>query len=282
MDKKILITGGNGMLAFAVKKVFTEANKTVVPMTKDELDITSNKSIQESLDKYNPEVLINCAAYTNVNEAEENPELANKVNGDAVGAIAYECKRRNIKFIHISTDYVFGENNKDGYTESELPKSPLNKYGSSKLHGEQEALRRNPDSYIVRTSWIYGPNGKNFVDTMLDLGSRLNELTIVEDEIGTPTFTFDVAHSLLKLVDGEYTPGIYHVVNGGHCSRFEEAAAVFALVDNPISLKKIKLKDYPRKAQVPNVSILINTKLPPLRNWKLALKEYIGSKAKNE
>jgi len=282
---KVLITGAGGMLGTSIQKVFEDSGKFEVIATgmsdsEIKLDITNKDSINEILDERKPDVVINCAAYTNVEQAEDEPDVANEINGYAVGRLAEATAVRKIKFIHISTDYVFGENDPVGYREDDTPKLQPNAYGVSKYLGEIEGKKNNENIYICRVSWTFGPNGKNYIDTMLRLADEREELTIVTDETGVPTYTVDVARNLMLIIENEdeYKPRIYHIVSEGNCSRFDESKTIFKIADKKIKLKKGELASFPRKAKVPNYSILINTKLPPIQNWQDAIKEYIDDK----
>lgn len=274
--KKILITGGKGMLGSKLAQVLTANHHEVFALSSSELNITDYEVVKKQLDLLKPNILINCAAYTKVDLAETEIDLSNNINGFAVGNLAKECLERKIKFIQISTDYVFGDNNKNGYDENYSSKiEPQNQYGKSKKLGEVEALKNNSESLIVRTSWVFGPNGKNFVDTMLKLAETKTELSIVSDEFGIPTSTEDISKQIKYIIDENLKPGIYHAVSEGSCSRFEEAVKIFEIAGKDLKLNKILLKDYPRPAKIPNYSILLNTKLPKLSSWKNAIEEYV-------
>lgn len=278
---KILITGGTGMLGSTLSKKLFSMNHQVFALSSKEFDITNNQSILESLDKNKPDLVINCAAYTNVEMAEEEKDKAMEINGYASGRLAKILQEKGIKLIHISTDYVFGDNNINGHLEEETPKTPaLNYYGETKRIGEIEVMNANPESYIARVQWSFGPGGKNIVDTMLMLAQTKTELNIVVDEVGIPTYTGYMADNLAYMVENISTlkPGYYHIVSEGSCSRFEQVKYIYEIAGINMKLNQIKLSEYPRKAKVPNFSILKNTKLPKLPDWKEGIKEYINSK----
>jgi len=277
--QKVLITGSNGMLGSMLKQTL-ESSYEVIAFNHNDLDITKEEDIKYQLIKMKPNILINCAAYTFVDKAESEIQLSNLINGYAPGFLAKYCKQLDIKFIHISTDYVFGDNNINGHSEEDHPgEDQLNQYARSKRLGEIETLKNNSKAYIVRISWSFGPQGKNFIDTMLTLAQTKTELSIVSNEFGKPSYTKDIAEHIRYIIKNEtLSPGYYHSVNEGVCTRYEEAKTVFTLINKAIKLNKINLIDYPRPAKIANYSILVNTKLPKLQNWDLAIKEYLSSK----
>lgn len=282
--QKVLLTGGAGMLGQTLQAQFAHTEYEIRSTDYEEMDITNEESINNYLKDFTPDFLINCAAYTDVNGAEENPDLANKINALGPKLLATVAKEKSIKFVHISTDYVFGDNDPNGYSEeSKFKNEALNVYGDSKRLGEILVQESNPDSRIVRVSWTFGPHRRNFVDVMLELAETKEELSIVDDEIGVPTYTKHVSNSLIEFLNNfdKYKPGIYHMINEGSCSRFEEAQHIFETAGINIKLNKIKLADYPRKAVVPNYSVLINTKLPKLPTWQEAISEYLKDKNLN-
>lgn len=276
--KKILIIGADGMLGRVVADVLKSQDYFLLTPSKEILDITDRQSIDSFMETNNPDVIINCSAYTNVNEAEDNDkELNYLVNHIGVKNIVDSANQYNSVLIHFSTDYVFGENKKDGYTEYDSPHSQLNEYGRAKRFGETEVEKSRNKFFILRVSWLFGPGKKNFVSTIADLAQKNTQLNVVDDEFGVPTYTYDVAESLNTFLQNfnNYSSGYYHMVNEGICSRFEEAKFIIDHMKLNCKVNPIKLKDYQRKAKVPNYSILINTKLPKLRSWQEAVAEYI-------
>lgn len=279
--KKVLVTGGNGNLGRTLCELLIARGHEVLSTDVDTLDITSPESISKSLASFKPDALVNCAAYTNVDQAETDKDINMKINGTAVGLLAKATHEAGVQFIHVSTDYVFGDNSTEGYSEDADPGDrQVNEYGRAKRFGEVEAMKNNPESYIVRTSWIFGPYNKNFVDTMLKLAETKTELSIVSDEIGKPTSTADLAQALLLLIEQqvEYKPGYYHAASEGSCSRYEQAEFIFQAAGISMKLTPIKLADYPRAAKIPNYSLLINNKLPKLPDWKQAITNYLNLK----
>lgn len=279
---KLLITGGNGMLGSMLAKIAEEKKYEVLALGREDFDITNETEVYNTLKEIKPDFVVNCAAYTNVEAAEEDFENSNQINGYASGYLAKICRDQTIGFIHISTDYVFSSDpERNGHTEDEVPgDNQPNQYGRSKRLGEVEVMRNNPKSYIIRTQWVFGPNGKNFVDTMINLAQTKDELTIVDDEIGVPCYTKDISNQILYIIDHhkELEPGFYHAVSEGECSRYVQAETIFELIGKKMKLNPIALKDYPRKAKVPSYSVLLNTKLPKLQNWDEAVEEYVKGK----
>lgn len=270
----VLIIGANGMLGRALQKQF-EADQ-VVAWDRNELDITDREQVMEHLPICEPEIVINAAAYTNVEKAEEEEAIANKVNGDAVGYLAEACAKLNIPLVHISTDYVFDGENKDGFTETDVPRNPLNAYGRSKLLGEQLLQKHTEKFWLIRTAWLFGPQGKNFVETMINLGQQKSELKVVDDQRGCPTYTRDLAKAIFKMTHEQAPYGIYHLTNSGSASWAEFAKEIFKIMQMPVNVVPVTSQEFPTKAQRPKWSILKNTKQPLLRNWQEALKDYIN------
>jgi dTDP-4-dehydrorhamnose reductase len=280
--KKVLVTGAHGMLGNMLTKTLTEKGYEVIPCSHTDMDIINPLSIASKVDETQPDVIVNCAAYTNVEKAEtEEQDLCMLINGEGAGNMAGAAHTRNIMFIQISSDYVFGDNSPEGHTEDDDPAdSQTNIYARSKRIGEIEVQKRNPDAYILRPQWVFGPGGKNFVDTMLMLVETRPELSVVDDETGVPCFTKDISNHIIHVIEhsDELKPGFYHAVNEGVCTRFDQATAIFELAGKTVKVNRGKLADYARKAKVCNYSILKNTKLPKAQDWKEATKEYIESK----
>jgi dTDP-4-dehydrorhamnose reductase len=258
---KTLIIGSNGMLGSDLCKVFPDA----VKLTHHELDITDREQVIESIQKIKPDVVINAAAYTNVDGCEDSKELAFQVNGYGPGYIAEACAKVGAALVHFSTDYVF-EGSKKEYIESDAP-NPINVYGHSKLLGEMKIIENMDDYRIVRISWLFGTHGKNFVETMLKLSREMDTVKVVNDQFGKPTYAMDLANKIREII--ELDPGIYHITNDGICSWYEFASSI---IDNTIPCAS---EEFPRKAKRPKYSVLVNTKTEPMRHWKEALKDYL-------
>jgi dTDP-4-dehydrorhamnose reductase len=259
---KTLIIGADGMLGFDLCKVFPDA----VKLTHKDIDITDREQVLESIRKINPSLVINAAAYTDVEGCEDHQELAFKVNGYGPGYIAEACSEVGATLIHFSTDYVFNGSKKE-YLESDAPADPINVYGRSKLLGEQKIAENLNDYRIIRISWLFGTHGKNFVETMLRLSGEMAQVKVVNDQFGKPTYTVDLANEIMEIAELE--AGIYHVTNEGICSWYEFASAV---ISNTIPCTS---EEFPMKARRPKYSVLVNTKTKPMRHWKEALKDYM-------
>ena len=221
---KVLITGSNGMLGHDLIDVL-DGKHELIKTTSKSLDITDKDKVKDYIVNENPDIVINSAAYTDVDGCETNEEIAYKVNGEGVKNLALACKVVDCPLVHISTDYVFnGENTKPWMEDDEV--GPISIYGKSKLQGE-EAIESILDKFfIIRTSWLYGINGGNFPKTMLELAKTHDTLTVVTDEIGTPTYTLDLAHAIAELIETEYY-GVYHITNSDYCSWFDFAKYIF-------------------------------------------------------
>ena len=205
--------------------------------------------------------------------------MAFKINAEAVEVMARACDESGSALIHVSTDYVFDGASIDGYAEN-AERNPINIYGKSKAKGEEMIQQYLDKYYIVRTSWLYGENGKNFVKTMLKLAETKTELEIVNDQVGSPTYTKDLCRAVIEnFIDNKPEFGIYHLANAGKCSWFDFAAEIFRVAGKEIKLNPITTERLGRPASRPKCSILINTKLPALRSWKNALSDFLLPKA---
>lgn len=260
---KILILGAGGMLGTDLCKVFPDA----VKLTHNDIDIADKAQVIEMIKRVEPDVVINAAAYTDVDgcEDEVNRELAFDVNGRAPGYIAQGCSLIGAKLVHYSTDYVF-DGSKEEYVESDLT-DPINVYGESKLLGERNIIESMDDYMIIRTSWLFGHHGRNFVETMLKLSGEMDAVRVVDDQFGKPTFTADLARKTAEIIG--LVPGVYHITNEGVCSWYEFASAV---IDNVVPCS---CDEFIRKAKRPEYSVLVNTKTALMRHWKEALVEYL-------
>jgi len=276
---KVLITGAGGQLASCFAKIASEFPKLdLVFLSLDELDITNQKQISSVFNDESPfDYCINCAAYTQVDQAENDEEKAYLVNAAAPGILARECKARDSILIHISTDFVFSGSKLQPYTELDEAE-PIGVYGRTKLQGErhiQEVLDR---FFIIRTSWLYSEFGNNFVKTMLRLAHERTKLSVVNDQIGSPTYAVDLARAIFTIIDSESKNfGVYHFSNKGELSWYDFAAKIFELKNIKIELLPIATKEYPTLATRPPYSVLDTSKIEKnleidLKNWEESLK----------
>ena len=269
---KTLIIGAKGMLGSALSDAFSDLDPIL--WNREDLDITNQDIVKSKIKELSPEFIINAAGYTDVDGAEENEELATKINGNAVGYLAEVSKQISATFVHFSTDYVFDGTKKQGYVEDDKP-SPINAYGRSKLEGElQVASSKLQDYYIIRTSWLYGAHGKNFIDTMLQLAEKGGPIKVVNDQFGSPTYVADLAKATRELIESKIEPGIYHRTNDGVTSWYEFAKEIFKVFNIKADVLSCASDEFPRKALRPKYSILKSTKLPNMRSWKEALQDY--------
>lgn len=272
---KIAVTGSNGMLGNDIKRVFTDVK--LIPFTENDFDITDLAKSVSVIKEAKPNYLIHTAAYTDVDGSETNTERAYLVNGIGTRNITIACEVINCPIVYISTDYVFDGTKKEPYNEWDSP-NPVNKYGLSKLLGERFVLSLTNRFYVVRTSWLYGKNGKNFVDTIIKLITEKEEIDVVSDQIGSPTYTFDFALKLKELIGRGY--GMYHITNTSQCSWYEFAVEIVKLKGAKTRINPITSEKLNRPAKRPAFSVLGNTLLrlegvEELRHWKSALQEYL-------
>ena len=279
---KILITGANGLLGNELVSVLKNDHSLIL-FSHSQLDISDSESVNKQIDSSLPDIIINSAAYTQVDACETNYDLAYKSNAIGPKNLANKCKQLGIPFIHISTDYVFEGNEKNNKPMKEDDKlGPKTVYGKTKLEGEN-LVKQNCDKYfILRTAWLYG-EGKNFVKTMLNLSKKNKELKVVNDQIGSPTYAKDLAKAIKEIIDKKSDKyGIYHVTNKGEVSWYEFAKKIFEIKKIEIKINPVTSDEFPRPAPRPHYSVLNNQKwidagFNPLRNYEEALKEYLDS-----
>ena len=274
---KILITGSNGMLGYDLINALDKKHDLILTTSKT-LDITNKEQTTDYICDEKPDIVINSAAYTDVDGCEENTDLAYRVNGEGVRNLALACKEIDCPLVHISTDYIF-----DGSATEPIAEDgqigPISIYGKSKLEGE-EAIQEILDKYfIIRTAWLYGINGRNFPKTMLELAQNHSEITVVYDEVGTPTYTPDLAEGISQLIETDYY-GIYHLTNSGSCSWCEFAKYIFEIAGKDVKVIPVTASEFARPAPRPSYSVLKNKNwadkgFKPLRDYKEAIKEYI-------
>ncbi len=272
---KVLVTGANGQLGYDVVKELEKQNIECYGVTRKDFDITDFKSTENFINKYLPDVVIHCAAYTAVDKAEDEPELCYKVNSEATKNIAEICKEINAKLLYISTDYVF-DGTKDGFYEVDDETNPINVYGKSKLLGEIAVQKILKKYFIVRISWVFGEHGNNFVKTMLRLGKDHKEINVVSDQYGSPTYTADLAPLLVEMIKTDKY-GIYHATNEGVCSWAEFAEKIFKIANMDVKVNYTSTKEYPAKAKRP-VNSRLKKNIEKIERWQDALKKFLFSK----
>ena len=274
----IVITGNRGQLGFDIEKVCQDRGLEYLGIDINELDITDKNAVNEFFQSRNIDTFIHCAAFTAVDVAEDNPELCYRVNTEAVKYLVDACKKHDVKFIFISTDYVFS-GQKEGIYLPEDKTSPLSVYGKSKADSEAYIQENLEKYYIVRISWAFGLNGKNFVRTMLRLGKEKPSISVVSDQIGSPTYTKDIAPLLVDMSQTDKY-GVYHATNEGYCSWADFTRYILERAGLTAEVKDILTKDYPTKAARPMNSRLSKDKLEEngfsrLPSWQSAVERYL-------
>lgn len=288
MSKKpvILVSGANGQLGKELKKLAPiYSGFDFVFLSREDMPIHHFEMVRHYFTVYQPACFINSAAYTAVDRAEEEKDKAFQINAEAVGVLAAVCRENQCRFVHISTDYVFdGQANKP-YTE-EAKTNPQSVYGTSKKEGEEQALKFNPDAIIIRTSWLYSEYGKNFVKTIIRLLQEKEEINVVADQIGSPTYAVDLAEIILQIISsGKWIPGIFHFSNIGIISWYEFALAIKAFTGSACKINAITTAQYPTPAKRPAYSVLDTSKIQSvygleMKDWKDSLKSCISRLAK--
>lgn len=269
--KKVLVTGAYGMLGEDLCPVLENKGYDVVETDVDIMDITSPTSIEKMFSLEKPDIVIHCAAYTNVDKAEEDIKTARLINVNGTENVAKACSKYNATMVYISTDYVFGGQGNKPYKPNDKT-APLNNYGLTKWEGE-EAVRKNLEKYFIcRTSWLYGHYGRNFVETMISLADK-PELKVVDDQVGCPTWTVDLSEAIVKIIETK-PYGTYHTCGGGSTSWYGFAEEIFKQAGLNVNLKPCTTDEFPRPAKRPAYSIMDNGGL--LRGWKQALKNYMA------
>lgn len=275
---KYLITGVNGQLGYDINKELNDRGyKDILVPSRDMLDITDKKMVEKIVLGYKPDIIFHCAAYTAVDKAEDEKEKCYDINVNGTYYLVDVAKKIGAKIIYISTDYVF-DGTKDGIYEVDDSACPVNYYGMTKFLGEREILKYN-NSVIVRISWVFGINGKNFIKTMLRLATTNKSINVIDDQVGSPTYTKDLARLLVDMALSDIT-GIYHATNEGYCSWYEFAKYIFEVSNIDIEVKSIKTTQYKTRAKRPMNSRLSKDKLDSvnlkrLPNWQDAVKRYL-------
>ena len=281
---KILITGANGMLAKEVKEKFEKGNEIILTDVA-ELDITNEQAVMDYIVNAKPEYIINCAAYTAVDKAEENYELADRINGDGPTNLAKAAKAAGAKLVHISTDYVFGGDldvSKD-YSE-DAPKAPVTAYGKTKLHGEQGIEANMEEYYIFRTAWLYGVGGNNFVKTMTKLGSTKDELNVVADQHGSPTYAKDLSDIIYQAIEKQIPYGIYNATNQGYTTWYDFTKEILSEQGIECKVNPVTTEEYIEMMKITQAKRPFNSQMSKNKlleqginvpEWKDGLKRYL-------
>jgi len=258
----ILVTGANGQLGKELQDLAGRYPQyRFVFLSRTDLPIHHFELVKNFFEAYHPAFCINAAAYTAVDRAESEKELSMLVNGEAVGILAAVSRMYGTRFVHVSTDYVFNGRSSVPYRESD-PVDPVNQYGRSKLDGEQRCMRENPESIIIRTSWVYSSHGNNFVKTMLRLMDERAEIKVVDDQVGAPTYAADLADAIMQIIiSGNWHPGIYHYSDQGQLSWFAFAQTIKELAGKKCTILPIPSSAYPLPAQRPSFSLLNTDKI---------------------
>ncbi|MFM9264323.1 dTDP-4-dehydrorhamnose reductase [Tychonema sp. BBK16] len=289
---KILLAGSNGQLAQELHSILLSSGE-VIAVDRTRLDLSQPESIRQAMAEIQPDLVVNSGAYTAVDKAESEPELAYAVNGVAPGILAEECEKLRSTLIHVSTDYVFDGSQGSPYQETDVT-NPLGIYGKSKLAGEEAIRQAGNQHIIIRTAWVYGNGGKgNFVKTMLRLGKDREEIRVVADQIGSPTWTGDLAAAISQIIP-QIKPeifGTYHYTNSGVCSWYDFAIAIFEEAEKlgfPLKVRRvipITTSEYPTPAKRPAFSVLSTVKIsgilgtyPP--HWRQGLRQMLAIEAK--
>jgi dTDP-4-dehydrorhamnose reductase len=284
---KVLVTGANGQLGSEIRKFVAIYEDLDIAFTDfDSLDITNLVGLFNFVDQWKPEYIINCAAYTAVDQAEKEISKAYQLNAIGPENLAKACARSGARLIHISTDYVFDGMAYQPYTEDVNP-NPQSIYGKSKLKGEENVVTFCPTTIIIRTSWLYSPYGNNFVKTMIRLGTERDLLKVVFDQVGTPTYARDLASVIIRIVNNSamddtlWKPGIYHYSNEGVCSWYDFAIGIHHLAGITCQTEPIESKDFPTLAKRPFYSVLNKSKIKSafgcnIPYWKHSLEDCIN------
>lgn len=277
---KVLVTGVKGQLGFDVMNELRGRGHDAVGVDIDEMDITNGGQVQEVLTANAPDAVIHCSAYTAVDRAEEEPEICRKVNAEGTKNIAEVCASLDCKLIYLSTDYIFSGDGERPWEPDDTP-APLNVYGQTKYEGEEEIKSRLNKYFIVRISWVFGINGNNFVKTMLRLGRENGAVKVVDDQIGSPTYTYDLAKLLVDMAESE-AYGQYHATNEGICSWYEFAREIFRAAGmDEVTVTPVSSDEFPAKAKRPKNSRmskeeLVKNGFNKLPSWQDAVGRYVG------
>ena len=276
---KVVVTGAAGMLGQDVTRAAEFVNHQVVALARADLDVTDPRAVRRLMEAERPDAVIHCAAYTDVDAAEADEATATEVNGAGAGVVAAEAASIGAAVVSPSSDYVFDGTARRPYVESDRT-APLSAYGRSKLAGEIEVAAANERHYIVRSSWLFGVGGGNFVETMLRLGDELPQVVVVRDQVGAPTYTAHLADALVRLLDGE-DYGVHHIAGSNECSWYEFALEIFRQAGAAVSVLSCTTEEFPRPAPRPAYSVLATERPYPivLPDWQEGLASYLHERA---
>lgn len=280
----ILVTGANGQLGNEMRIVSQGSSDSYIFTDVDELDITNRDAVMDFVRDNNIKVVVNCAAYTNVDKAENDEKTAELINAQAVEYLASACKANHATLIHISTDYVFGGNEGNTPRKETEPVNPTGAYGRTKLHGEQAIRKVGCNYLIIRTAWLYSEFGNNFVKTMRKLTAERDKLNVVFDQVGTPTYAFDLASVIFKIIEErryDEIQDVYHFSNEGVISWYDFAKEICELSGNECDIQPCHSDEFPSNVKRPSYSVLDKTKIKNSLNitiphWKESLKKCIN------
>lgn len=276
---KILITGVNGQLGYDLSRVLRDDNHEIIGTTREIMDITDFTKVREVITRIEPDMVIHCAAYTAVDKAEMEVDICEKVNVSATENLAKLCGEKDIKFVYFSTDYVFNGEGYDFFEPKDKITTQMNVYGRTKYEGELAVQKYINKSFIIRISWVFGINGNNFVKTMIKLGQERKSINVINDQIGSPTYTYDLAQ-LVKVMIKSDKYGIYHATNEGVCSWYEFALEIFKKLNIKIDVNPVSSDEYNSVAKRPKNSRLSKEKLiksgfEKLPTWQDAIERYL-------
>lgn len=276
---RVLVTGVKGQLGHDVVNELEKRGHTAIGVDIEEMDITDSDAVMNVVSEANVDAVVHCAAYTAVDAAEENIDLCRKINAYGTENVAKICGKLNIKMIYISTDYVFDGQGEHFWEPDDIVTTPLNVYGLTKYEGEQAVQKYVSKFYIVRIAWVFGVNGKNFIKTMLRLGKENGAVNVVNDQIGSPTYTYDLAVLLVDMTEREKY-GIYHATNEGTCSWYEFACEIFKQAGMDVAVTPVDSSSFPSKAKRPHNSRMSKDKLDAngfrrLPIWQDAVRRYL-------
>lgn len=275
---KVLVTGAGGMLGHDVVRAAELGNHEVVGLDRSQLDITDAAAVGRAMRRERPQGVVNCAAWTDVDLAEERPEAAHRVNAGGARNVAAAAAEHGAAVVHPSTDYVFDGRKSEAYLETDET-APVSAYGAGKLAGELEVGAANPRHFVVRSSWLFGVAGANFVETMLRVGSERSEVMVVRDQLGSPTYTAHLAEGVVRMLDTD-AYGLHHMSGGGGCSWYDFAVEIFDKAGVDCRVLSCTSDEFPRPAPRPALSVL-DTAWPDaihLPHWKVGLESYLAER----